>query len=203
MSETAPAGFWIRAIAFVLDVIVMFFVQASYSAVASVLFGADPETSLAVSSTVSLFTLVFAALYTTVLHASTGQTLGKFVARIRVVALDGEPPEAGAAFLRWLAYALSFATFGFGFLMAGLRTDKRALHDMIASTRVERIPRVSRTTEREQPIDRAGGASPEEPGHPRESSAHAVATINNPAENNPAESRPPATGGSATPDRPQ
>ena len=72
MSETAPAGFWIRALAFVLDAIVLFFAQASYSAVASVLFGADPDTSLAVSSTVSLFPLVFAALYTTVLHASTG-----------------------------------------------------------------------------------------------------------------------------------
>ena len=200
MSETAPAGFWIRAIAFVLDAIVLFFVQASYSAVASILFGADPDTSLAVASTVSLFTLVFAALYTTVLHASTGQTLGKYLARIRVVALDGEPPEAGAAFLRWLAYAVSFATFGFGFLMAGLRTDKRALHDVIASTRVERIPRVTRTSfpAPDEPIDRAGGSTPEEPGHPRESSASAVATIPSPAE-----LRPPATGGSATPDRPQ
>ena len=200
MSETAPAGFWIRALAFVLDAIVLFFVQASYSAVASVLFGADPDTSLAVSSTVSLFTLVFAALYTTVLHASTGQTLGKFVARVRVVALDGELPEAGAAFLRWLAYAISFATFGFGFLMAGLRTDKRALHDVIAGTRVERIPRIPRTSSpaRDEPIDQAGGATPEEPGHPRESSASAVATITNRAESN-----PPATGGSATSDRPQ
>ena len=199
MSETAPAGFWIRAIAFVLDAIVLLFVQASYSAVASILFGADPDTSLAVSSTVSLFTLMFAALYTTVLHASTGQTLGKFLARVRVVALDGEPPEAGAAFLRWLAYAISFATLGFGFLMAGLRTDKRALHDVIAGTRVERIPRVRRVTELapDTPVDRAGGATTDEPAHPRESSAGAVATINPPAE-----SHPPATGGTATADRP-
>jgi uncharacterized RDD family membrane protein YckC len=28
---------------------------------------------------------------------------------------------------------------GIGYLMAGLRTDKRALHDLLAGTRVERL----------------------------------------------------------------
>lgn len=144
MTAASPAGFWIRALAFVIDGLLMLFVQASYNAVAALVFGVDPERSWDVSSAVSFFTLVFAALYTTVLHASVGQTVGKMLARIRVVALDGEPPEGGAAFLRWLGYFVSFATFGFGFLMAGLRTDKRALHDVIAGTRVERVPRTPR-----------------------------------------------------------
>jgi uncharacterized RDD family membrane protein YckC len=139
--------FWIRAVAFVLDGIVLLFVQASYNAVAALVFGVDPERSWDVASAVSFFTLVFAALYTTVLHASVGQTVGKMLTRVRVVALDGEPPEGGAAFLRWLGYFVSFATFGFGFLMAGLRTDKRALHDVIAGTRVERVPRIRRRAE--------------------------------------------------------
>jgi uncharacterized RDD family membrane protein YckC len=34
---------------------------------------------------------------------------------------------------------LSAVLFGIGYLMAGLRSDKRALHDLIAGTRVERL----------------------------------------------------------------
>ncbi|MBI1736767.1 MAG: RDD family protein [Candidatus Rokubacteria bacterium] len=155
MRAASAAGFWIRAIALVVDLIVLTIVQASFDVAASVVFGVDPERTLAVSSTVSFFTLVFAALYTTVLHATGGQTLGKRLVGVRVVALDGEPPLGGAAFLRWLAYFASFATLGFGFLMAGLRSDKRALHDLLAGTRVERVPRVRRDVVRdtEAPVE--------------------------------------------------
>jgi uncharacterized RDD family membrane protein YckC len=141
MHAASPAGFWIRAVAAVIDLAVLLIVQATYTAAASLVFGADPERSFAVASTVSFFTLVFAAFYTSVLHAMTGQTIGKLVVGVRVVALDGESPVGGAAFLRWLGYFASGVTFGLGFLMAGLRTDKRALHDLIAGTRVERVAR--------------------------------------------------------------
>jgi uncharacterized RDD family membrane protein YckC len=161
MREASPAGFWIRAIAFVLDAIVVTIVQASFDVAASIAFGVDAEQALASESTVSFFAMVFAALYTTVLHASGGQTLGKRVVGVRVVALDGEPPPGGAAFLRWLGYIASFATLGFGFLMAGLRSDKRALHDLIAGTRVERVAGQRRDTrlEEEASVDPATAAA--------------------------------------------
>jgi uncharacterized RDD family membrane protein YckC len=166
MVEAAPAGFWIRAIAFVIDGVVLWFVQSSYTVAASLLFGADPESS---SPMVGLFTLAFAALYTTVLHAAGGQTLGKLLARVRVVAEDGdvvagdrEPPDGSAAFLRWLGYFLSVGTFGFGFLMAGLRTDKRGLHDLIAGTRVERVPRVRPIREEPPPPETTPDSAPAE-----------------------------------------
>lgn len=174
MNAAPPAGLWIRALAFVLDGILLLFVHASYRAAATLVFGADPERAWEVASAVSFFTLVFAALYTTVLHAAGGQTIGKMLARVRVVGLDGEPPEGGAALLRWLGYFVSFAVFGFGFLMAGLRTDKRALHDVLAGTRVERVPRIRRAEDTPGP----GAAAPpatepgeasgvERPGSPR------------------------------------
>lgn len=141
MPAAPPAGFWIRALAAVIDFVVFFVVQTTYTIAASLVFGAGPDPSMAVTSTVGFFTLVFAALYTSVLHASTGQTIGKMLTGVRVVALDGEPPVGGAAFLRFLGYFVSCATFGLGFLMAGLRNDKRALHDLIAGTRVERVAR--------------------------------------------------------------
>jgi uncharacterized RDD family membrane protein YckC len=144
MYEAPPAGFWLRAIAFAIDVMVVGFVQGSFNLVAAIVFGVGPDQAFAISSTVSFFGLVFAALYTSVLHATGGQTIGKHVVGARVVALDGDPPLGGAAFLRWLAYFASFATFGFGFLMAGLRSDKRALHDLLAGTRVERVAHTRR-----------------------------------------------------------
>ena len=161
MPATPAAGFWIRVIALAIDLIVLTIVQASFDVAASLVFGVDPEKTFAVSSTVSFFTLVFAALYATALHASGGQTIGKRLAGIRVVALDGEPPLGGAAFLRWLAYFVSFATFGFGFLMAGLRSDKRALHDLLAATRVERVTRLRRDVppESEPPVETVSPAA--------------------------------------------
>ena len=43
------------------------------------------------------------------------------------------------AIIRELGSWLSAAIFGIGYLMVGLRRDKRALHDLIADTRVERL----------------------------------------------------------------
>jgi uncharacterized RDD family membrane protein YckC len=93
-----------------------------------------------VAGLVGLFTLLFTAMYTTALHALTGQTLGKLAFGVRVVSHEGGPLPVGAALLRWLAYSVSMAPLGFGFLMAGLRHDKRALHDLIAGSRVEHLP---------------------------------------------------------------
>jgi uncharacterized RDD family membrane protein YckC len=84
---------------------------------------------------------VFAGAYTTVLHALGGQTIGKLIVGVRVVVGNGELPPLGTAFLRHLAYFASAAIFALGFVMAALRADKRALHDLIAGTRVERQPK--------------------------------------------------------------
>jgi uncharacterized RDD family membrane protein YckC len=54
--------------------------------------------------------------------------------------VEGARVSAGTALLRYLAYYVSLAVLAFGFLMAALRTDRRALHDLLAGTRVERLP---------------------------------------------------------------
>jgi uncharacterized RDD family membrane protein YckC len=135
---TRPAGFWIRAGAALLDVVVFFVVQRSLSVAGARVWGRPVEDDPTVAGLVGLFSVLFTALYTTVLHALTGQTLGKLALGVRVVGVDGRPLAVGAALLRWLGYGVSAAPLGFGFLMAGLRRDKRALHDLIAGSRVER-----------------------------------------------------------------
>lgn len=135
-----PAGFWIRAVALAIDVVVFGLVQTSFAALARTLLGPPADSVGSPHPSVALFTLLFTAAYTSVLHVVAGQTIGKSVVGIRVVGVDGARLTAGPALLRYLAYYVSLAPFGLGFLMAALRLDKRALHDLIAGSRVERLP---------------------------------------------------------------
>jgi uncharacterized RDD family membrane protein YckC len=137
MPEVRPAGFWLRAVALVIDLLVLTLVEASFKLAGRRLIGATEDSAFLLSMA-SLFTLIFAGVYVTVLHAGTGQTVGKLVVRAHVVLVDGGPVPVGVALLRFFAYFVSCVTFGLGYLMAGLRSDKRALHDLIAGTRVER-----------------------------------------------------------------
>lgn len=143
-----PAGFWIRAVAAALDFAFIFTVQFSLGFVARRIWGAAIEVAALLPVMVGVFTMAFTVLYATLLHALPGQTLGKMVVGVRVVATDGAPLGVGAALLRYLAYFLSAAAVGLGFLMAGLRRDKRALHDLLAGSRVERPAVPHRTTPR-------------------------------------------------------
>ncbi|PYN89111.1 MAG: hypothetical protein DMD87_08025 [Candidatus Rokuibacteriota bacterium] len=138
MIRPRPAGFWIRALAAIVDFAVFFVVYFSLKVVGARVSGVDRESSDALKPLAFFFTLVFAGAYTSVLHCLAGQTIGKMLVGVRVVAGEDEPPLFGTALLRFVAYFASAGTFTLGFVMAGLRQDKRALHDLIAGTRVER-----------------------------------------------------------------
>jgi len=77
--------------------------------------------------------------------ARTGRTPGKALLRLSVVAVapaGGAPAGIGLkrAFLRFLAWNLSGGLLGIGFLLVLFRKDRRALHDLLAGTRVVRTP---------------------------------------------------------------
>lgn len=63
-------------------------------------------------------------------------TPGKRLLGIKVVDEDGQRITLARSTGRWFAAALSYLTFYIGFLMAAFTDRKRALHDMVASTRV-------------------------------------------------------------------
>jgi len=140
-----PAGFWIRGAALVVDFVILYLVERSFHYAAYRLWGEDirdPDgggATLVVRMLASVFTLVFAALYTTALHSLGGQTVGKMLVGIRVLDADGASLPLGAALLRYFAYFVSAAPLLMGFVMAGLRRDRRALHDLIAGSRVDRV----------------------------------------------------------------
>lgn len=133
-----PAGFWIRALAALVDVTLFGLVQLSFALVGRLAWGPAVEEEWALQGVVTAFTLLFTLAYSVVLHAFAGQTIGKLLVGIRVVTVDGGRVPASTALLRYLAYYVSLAVVGLGFVMAGLRVDRRALHDLLAGTRVER-----------------------------------------------------------------
>jgi uncharacterized RDD family membrane protein YckC len=70
-----------------------------------------------------------------------GQTLGMRPWRLRLLAVDGRPVTASAAWRRYLLATLSLAPAGLGFWWALLDPERRCLHDIGSTTRVLRLPK--------------------------------------------------------------
>ena len=80
--------------------------------------------------------VVWAFVYMAYPLAAAGRTFGMAIVGVRVVRADGRDLDRRHAMVRVLALPLSFLLFGLGFLLILLRRDRRALHDLIASTAV-------------------------------------------------------------------
>jgi len=134
-----PAGFWIRAVAVAIDAVVLTIAEAALAFGVWLVFGwaLSARPLRAAFRALSFF---LSTLYPIIFHWQGGQTVGKMVMHVRVVTLEGGPLSLGQSALRQFASWLSALALGIGYLMAGLRADKRALHDLIAGTRVERLP---------------------------------------------------------------
>lgn len=137
--ELVLAGFWIRFVASVFDNVFMLVVGAVVVFLAGILWGPRVETSAVLRASLIAFNLLFGALYYVLLHWIFGQTVGKMLLRLKVVALGGGPISLGTSVLRWVGYLLSLLPLLMGYVMAGIRSDKRALHDLVARTRVIRV----------------------------------------------------------------
>jgi uncharacterized RDD family membrane protein YckC len=84
--------------------------------------------------------------------AITGQTAGMALFGIRVVRPDGTAASTRSAVIRTLAFPLSVALFGLGFVGIVFQAQRRALHDLIAGTAVVYSPPPTA----EQPVVTAG-----------------------------------------------
>ena len=136
---TRPAGFWVRAVAVLIDGVVLIVAQGILFGAGWVLWGGGLGAGVAVRGATQLFSWLIGAAYTIGFHWQWGQTLGKMALQIRVVSMDGGPLSFGQAVGRYLGTFLSALILGIGFVMAGVRSDKRALHDLLAGTRVEHL----------------------------------------------------------------
>jgi uncharacterized RDD family membrane protein YckC len=123
----------------VIDTFALVGAQFVLGSTAWIVFGGTPSSAAVIEAAVRGFVGILGVIYPVVFHWLWGQTLGKMAVQIRVVMLDGGSLTLGTAVIRQLASWLSALIFGIGYLMAGLRADKRALHDLLAGTRVVRL----------------------------------------------------------------
>jgi uncharacterized RDD family membrane protein YckC len=134
-----PAGFGIRFLAFLVDEMILGIPVLLGGLAWMTSFALRPSTSLA-SGALSLYSL-FCLFYFVYFWGARGATPGKSLLGLTVVTDSGESPIGyGRAFLRLLGYGASSLLMGLGFLLIAFSPDRRALHDRIAGTRVERIP---------------------------------------------------------------
>jgi uncharacterized RDD family membrane protein YckC len=75
-------------------------------------------------------------LYDVLLNGRYGATIGKMAIGARIVLWDGSPLGYRRAAWRWLAARVSDLFCFAGYVLIALRADKRALHDLLAGTRV-------------------------------------------------------------------
>jgi uncharacterized RDD family membrane protein YckC len=133
-STIHPAGFWVRGGAVLIDVVC---VMAAEMVFGFFLWAVAEERLAAAAS--RAFRFLASPCYFVFLHWARGQTLGKMAFHVRVVSRDGGPLSFGQAVLRHLGSWVSAVILGIGYLVAAFRADKRALHDLIAGTRVEHV----------------------------------------------------------------
>ena len=142
------AGFWLRAVAFLIDTFILSFtfaLAASLSPSPLIIFP-DPNAQfwMAIPQlTITGFLLLFFMmwLYYAAFEASAWQaTPGKRVMKLYVTDLTGHPVTFRRASVRYFGRKISELTFLVGYLLAGFTERKQALHDLIAGCLVLRRP---------------------------------------------------------------
>lgn len=124
----AIAGFLERLVAFYIDAKV-FILGTGIVAMGLVACGL-PEAAAGMLFPVSFFA------YHVLLNSDRRQTAGKWIVGIRVLSDDATPLRKTAALKRAAAYILSAIPLGLGFFWTLFRSDKRAWHDSLSSSRV-------------------------------------------------------------------
>jgi uncharacterized RDD family membrane protein YckC len=137
----AKAGFWIRAVASLLDMLALGLLESALGALLVRAGGTDPgfdsPEGRMVMLTVASFGVVLGYAYRVFFIGYCGQTPGKMAVRVKVIRTDGSEVGYFRAFLREvLGKFLSKLILGIGYLMVAVDARKQGLHDKIADTYV-------------------------------------------------------------------
>jgi uncharacterized RDD family membrane protein YckC len=137
------AGFWLRVVAFVIDMTILNFFSLLLLLISILVSGLGNDLTDLTTDTEEIFplfslwiagVLMASAAYFTILHSEYGQTIGKNLLGLEVRMRDGALPSYSQALFRCLAYGISASFFGLGFLWVAIHPAKRGWHDFLAST---------------------------------------------------------------------
>jgi uncharacterized RDD family membrane protein YckC len=145
-----PAGFWIRFVAYIVDAFILLLALAvvigiliGLAAAIGGTSGVSSETAFGVGALLAIVAYVgIGWLYEALLTSGPrGATLGKQAVGVRIVTADGGPLSFGRAtgrhFLKVIVTPM--VPFAIGYLLAGFTSGKKALHDIMADTRVIKL----------------------------------------------------------------
>ncbi|MCU0505883.1 MAG: RDD family protein [Chloroflexi bacterium] len=157
------AGFWIRAVAYILDGIILGIVTTVLWLVvlaiaAAIGIGAAASTGVAADGQLTgeeaaiigvgiaaafiflgIMTLVVTVLYFVLFWVKRGGTLGQTLLGMRIAReADGAPIGWGTAIVRYVMMLISFWIFYLGVIWVAFEPRKRGWHDMVAGTVVVR-----------------------------------------------------------------
>jgi uncharacterized RDD family membrane protein YckC len=151
-ASAKPCGFWARLGAYVIDAVILSAIfQLVWTLCGESRVWALPllptvKTDAAVQQFLQdgqawfnhaapfFYPLYF--LYDVLFNGRFGATVGKMAIGARIVMWDGSPIGYQRAAWRWLAARISDLFCFAGYILIALRPDKRALHDLLAGTRV-------------------------------------------------------------------
>ncbi len=136
-ADFGPAGFWIRAGAYVIDGLLITLAQAAVMLLL-------PAAGLPELLARLLSAIIAIGYFVAMPPMCQGQTVGKMAAGIAIIRIDGSPLTYLRCLGRWAGYLLSGLLLSLGFVMAAFTKQKRALHDYVAGTRVVYIHGVGR-----------------------------------------------------------
>ncbi|MBW7894626.1 MAG: RDD family protein [Opitutaceae bacterium] len=117
------AGFWIRIAASLIDIIIVGLVIM-----------------LTVPDMDSYFILIL-MLYSVVLWALKGTTIGGIICGLKVIRLDDRPVDWTVAIVRGLGGFLSLVVVGLGYIWVAFDREQQSWHDKIAGTVIVRVPK--------------------------------------------------------------
>jgi uncharacterized RDD family membrane protein YckC len=136
-------GMWRRFFASVVDSVLMTMIGVALLALGLYLaYDSDPNASIerlllefdTTTWVLNGASVLIAIIYYVGCWTLGGQTIGKWLAGIKVVGDDGNPPSLAAAGLRYLGYLINNIVFSIGFLAVAFDKRKQGWHDKMANT---------------------------------------------------------------------
>lgn len=132
-AATAPAGFWIRVVAYVIDAVIV--------GVVSSVFGGGavaPSSDGSINYNMNATGLLISAVYFLGAWILFGTTVGMRVLGMRIVMTGGAKLTPTAAVIRFLGLILSFVVIFIGVIWVAFDKNKQGWHDKMAGTYVIR-----------------------------------------------------------------
>jgi uncharacterized RDD family membrane protein YckC len=145
-----PAGFWVRLAAYLFDMMLVGslitvlmtpwadWLKGVEDTIMEQTKSATPDLAVVIHGWLVLMAINLPAqfLYFVAFNTAFGATPGKMALGLRILDAQGGKLTFKRAFLRHCSVLVSEMTFGLGFLLLLSNPDRRALHDLMAGTRV-------------------------------------------------------------------